>query len=152
HVRRFCCVGADRKPRRVQQVTVRVPASTSNLGPGFDCLGVALSLYNKITVSRGKGGAVSGMVRDAARKFFATTQCKAFEFSCDIRGDIPIARGLGSSVTELHGVLHSLNQVAPTNLTRPYLFTLCAELEGNPDNSEPASFGGFTVAPGLEIQ
>src|SRR4026209_733126 len=88
----------------MQQVTVRVPASTSNLGPGFDCLGVALSLYNKITVSRGKGGAVSGMVRDAARKFFATTQCKAFEFSCDLRGDIPIPRGLGSSVTLRLGV------------------------------------------------
>ncbi len=136
----------------MQQVTVRVPASTSNLGPGFDCLGVALSLYNKITVSRGKGGAVSGMVRDAARKFFATTQCKAFEFSCDIRGDIPIARGLGSSVTVRLGVLHALNQIARTNLTRHDLFTLCAELEGHADNSAPASFGGFTLARGLKMQ
>jgi len=136
----------------VQQVTVRVPASTSNLGPGFDCLGVALSLYNKITVSRGKGGAVSGMVRDAARKFFATTQCKAFEFSCDIRGDIPIARGLGSSVTVRLGVLHALNKIARTNLTRHELFTLCAELEGHSDNAAPASFVGFTLARGLEIQ
>jgi homoserine kinase len=136
----------------VQQVTVRVPASTSNLGPGFDCLGVALSLYNHITVSRGKGGAVSGMVRDAARKFFATTQCKAFAFSCDIRGDIPIARGLGSSVTVRLGVLHALNQIARTNLTRHDLFTLCAELEGHADNSAPASFGGFTLARGLKMQ
>jgi homoserine kinase len=136
----------------VQQVTVRVPASTSNLGPGFDCLGVALSLYNHITVSRGKGGAVSGMVRDAARKFFATTPCKAFAFSCDIRGDIPIARGLGSSVTVRLGVLHALNQIARTNLTRHDLFTLCAELEGHADNSAPASFGGFTLARGLKMQ
>jgi homoserine kinase len=136
----------------VQQVTVHVPASTSNLGPGFDCLGVALSLYNKITVSRGKGGAVTGIVRDAARKFFATTQCKAFEFSCDIRGDIPIARGLGSSVTVRLGVLHALNQIARTNLTRHDLFTLCAELEGHADNSAPASFGGFTLARGLKMQ
>src|SRR5436189_449980 len=136
----------------MQRVTVRVPASTSNLGPGFDCLGVALSLYNKITVSRGKGGAVSGMVRDAARKFFATTQCKVFEFSCDIRGDIPIARGLGSSVTVRLGVLHALNQIARTNLTRHDLFTLCAELEGHADNSAPASFGGFTLARGLKMQ
>ncbi|HJX97670.1 MAG TPA: homoserine kinase [Chthoniobacterales bacterium] len=131
---------------------MRVPASTSNLGPGFDCLGVALSLYNHITVSRGKGGAVSGMVRDAARKFFATTQCKAFAFSCDIRGDIPIARGLGSSVTVRLGVLHALNQIARTNLTRHDLFTLCAELEGHADNSAPASFGGFTLARGLKMQ
>jgi homoserine kinase len=136
----------------VQQVTVCVPASTSNLGPGFDCLGVALSLYNHITVSRGKGGAVSGMVRDAARKFFANTQCKAFAFSCDIRGDIPIARGLGSSVTVRLGVLHALDQIARTNLTRHDLFTLCAELEGHADNSAPASFGGFTLARGLNMQ
>jgi homoserine kinase len=136
----------------VQQVTVRVPASTSNLGPGFDCLGVALSLYNNITVSRGKGAALSGMVRDAARKFFATTRCKAFEFSCDIRGDIPIARGLGSSVTVRLGALHALNKIARTNLTRHDLFTLCAELEGHADNSAPASFGGFTLVRGLEMQ
>jgi homoserine kinase len=136
----------------VQQVTVRVPASTSNLGPGFDCLGVALSLYNHITVSRGKGGAVSGMVRDAARKFFAAAQCKAFSFSCDIRGDIPTARGLGSSVTVRLGVLHALNKIAPSNLTRHDLFALCAELEGHADNSAPASFGGFTLARGLKMQ
>jgi homoserine kinase len=136
----------------VQQVTVRVPASTSNLGPGFDCLGVALSLYNNITVSRGKRGAVSGMIRDAARKFFAAAQCKAFEYSCDIRGDIPIARGLGSSVTVRLGVLHALNKIARTNLTRHELFALCAELEGHSDNAAPASFGGFTVARGLEMQ
>ena len=136
----------------MQQVTVRVPASTSNLGPGFDCLGVALSLYNDITVSRGKRGAVSAMIRDAARKIFAAAQCKAFEFSCDIRGDIPIARGLGSSVTVRLGVLHALNEIVGTNLTRHELFTLCAELEGHSDNAAPASFGGFTLARGLEIQ
>jgi len=136
----------------VQQVTVRVPASTSNLGPGFDCLGVALSLYNNITVSRSKQSAVSGMIRDAARKFFAAARCKAFKSSCDIRGDIPIARGLGSSVTVRLGVLHALNEIAGTNLTRHELFTLCAELEGHPDNAAPASFGGFTLARGLEMQ
>jgi homoserine kinase len=136
----------------VQQVTVRVPASTSNLGPGFDCLGVALSLYNNITISRGKRGAVSGMIREAARKFFATAECKAFEFSCDISGKIPIARGLGSSVTVRLGVLHALNKIARTNLTRHDLFALCAELEGHPDNSAAASFGGFTLARGLEMQ
>ncbi len=136
----------------MQQVTVRVPASTSNLGPGFDCLGVALSLYNNVTVSRGQRGAVNGMIRDTARKFFSAAQCKAFEFSCDIRGDIPIARGLGSSVTVRLGVLHALNKIARTNLTRHELFTLCAELEGHSDNAAPASFGGFTLARGLEMQ
>jgi homoserine kinase len=92
------------------------------------------------------------MIRDGARKFFAAAQCKAFEFSCDIRGDIPIARGLGSSVTVRLGVLHALNKIAGTNLTRHELFTLCAELEGHSDNAAPASVGGFTLARGLEMQ
>lgn len=136
----------------MQQVTVRVPASTSNLGPGFDCLGLALSLYNNVTVKRGEKCANNQMVRDAAAKFFAAAKHKPFEFSCDISGNIPIARGLGSSVTVRLGVLHGLNTIAQTNLSRHDLFALCAELEGHPDNAAPASFGGFTVARGADIQ
>jgi homoserine kinase len=136
----------------MQQVTVRAPASTSNLGPGFDCLGVALSLYNQVTVKSGTAGGDNRMVRDAARKFFAVANCKPFDFSCDIRGNVPIGRGLGSSVTVRLGVLHALNQIARTNLSRDELFKLCAELEGHPDNAAPATFGGFTIARGTDVQ
>src|SRR5947208_11335356 len=136
----------------MQQVTVRAPASTSNLGPGFDCLGVALSLYNQVTVKSGTAGGGNRMVRDAARKFFAVANCKPFDFSCDILGNVPIGRGLGSSVTVRLGVLHALNEIARTNLSRDELFTLCAELEGHPDNAAPASFGGFTIARGTDVQ
>jgi homoserine kinase len=136
----------------MQQVTVRAPASTSNLGPGFDCLGVALSLYNQVTIKSGTAGGSSRMVRDAARKFFAVANCRPFDFSCDIRGNVPIGRGLGSSVTVRLGVLHALNEIARTNLSRDELFKLCAELEGHPDNAAPASFGGFTIARGADVQ
>jgi homoserine kinase len=136
----------------MQQVTVRAPASTSNLGPGFDCLGVALSLYNQVTVKSGTAGGGNRMVRDAARKFFAVANCKPFDFSCDIRGNVPIGRGLGSSVTVRLGVLHALNEIARTNLSRDELFKLCAELEGHPDNAAPATFGGFTIARGTDVQ
>jgi homoserine kinase len=136
----------------MQQVTVRAPASTSNLGPGFDCLGVALSLYNQVTVKSGTAGGGNRMVRNAARKFFAVANCKPFDFSCDIRGNVPIGRGLGSSVTVRLGVLHALNEIARTNLSRDELFKLCAELEGHPDNAAPASFGGFTIARGTDVQ
>src|SRR5437868_4489147 len=54
----------------MQQVTVRVPASTSNLGPGFDCLGVALRVYNHVTLSRVREGRLPAMVRSAANGFF----------------------------------------------------------------------------------
>ena len=136
----------------MQQVTVRAPASTSNLGPGFDSLGVALSLYNQVTVKSGTAGGGNRMVRDAARKFFAVANCKPFDFSCDILGNVPIARGLGSSVTVRLGVLHALNEIARTNLSRDELFKLCAELEGHPDNAAPASFGGFTIARGTDVR
>ena len=136
----------------MQQVTVRAPASTSNLGPGFDCLGVALSLYNKVTLKSGTAGGGNRMVRDAARKFFGLANCTPFDSSCDIRGNVPIGRGLGSSVTVRLGVLHALNEIARTNLSRDELFTLCAELEGHPDNAAPASFGGFTIARGTDVQ
>ena len=131
---------------------VRAPASTSNLGPGFDCLGVALSLYNQVTIKSGTPGDGNRMVREAAGKFFAVANCKRFEFSCDIRGNVPIGRGLGSSVTVRLGVLHALNEIARTNFSRDKLFKLCAELEGHPDNAAPASFGGFTIARGTEVQ
>jgi homoserine kinase len=136
----------------MQQVTVRAPASTSNLGPGFDCLGVALSLYNQITIKSGPAGGSNRMVRDAARKFFAVANCRRFDFSCEIRGNVPIGRGLGSSVTVRLGVLHALNEIARANLSRDELFKLCAELEGHPDNAAPASFGGFTIARGIDVQ
>src|SRR5690349_4411663 len=136
----------------MQQVMVRAPASTSNLGPGFDCLGVALSLYNQVTIKSCSAGGGNRMVREAARKFFAVTNCKRFDFSCNIRGNVPIGRGLGSSVTVRLGVLHALNEIARTNLSRDKLFKLCAELEGHPDNAAPASFGGFTIARGTAVQ
>jgi homoserine kinase len=130
----------------MEAVTVRVPASTSNLGPGFDCLGVALRLYNNVTIARETTRHLDPIVRDAARKFFARTRHKSFAFSCSIDGNIPSARGLGGSVTVRLGVLHGLNELSGRSLDRHQIFELCAELEGHPDNAAPASFGGFTVA------
>jgi len=136
----------------MQLVTVRAPASTSNLGPGFDCLGVALSLYNQVTIKSGPAGGGNRMVREAARMFFTATNCRRFDFSCEIRGNVPIGRGLGSSVTVRLGLLHALNEIAQTNLNRDELFKLCAKLEGHPDNAAPASFGGFTIARGTDVR
>src|SRR3954468_21154450 len=86
-----------RRYQNMQQVTVRVPASTSNLGPGFDCLGLALRIYNEVTVSRGRGPKLAPMIRSAAQAFFKRASFRSFEFSCITTGDIPPSRGLGSS-------------------------------------------------------
>jgi len=136
----------------MQQVTVRVPASTSNLGPGFDCLGVALRIYNDVTVTRGAKVRPPSIARHAADLFFERVGRTPFSFSVSIRGDVPPSRGLGSSVTVRLGILRALNLLTGSRLNRASIFQLCAQLEGHPDNAAPAVFGGFTAARGETVQ
>lgn len=133
--------------RRMNEVRVRVPASTANLGPGFDCLGIALRLYNTTTVRRGRGPAKGDMAEEAAALFFRESGVRRFAFHWEVEGSVPRSRGLGSSVTVRLGVLHGLNALAGKPLSRADLFRLCARLEGHPDNAAAAAFGGFTIAP-----
>jgi homoserine kinase len=135
-----------------QEITVRVPATTSNLGPGFDCLGVALRIYNFVSIAPATAEKPNRMMQQAAAKFFKTVQQAPFPFSCNITGDVPQARGLGSSVTVRLGVLHGLNALLDFPLGRAQIFRLCAELEGHPDNAAPAEFGGFVVARAQQLQ
>jgi homoserine kinase len=135
----------------MNEVTIRVPATSANLGPGYDCLGVALQIYNQVTVQRGGSSSNHPMVSDVADRFFVTAGATRFLFSWRIAGDVPASRGLGSSVTVRLGLLHGLNELAGRPLNRQALFKICAELEGHPDNAAPAAFGGFTVAGGPEI-
>jgi homoserine kinase len=127
-------------------VRVRVPATTANLGPGFDCLGIALQIYNWITVQRESSVHSDGLVDAAAAAFFRRTGGRPFPFRWKITGEVPRSRGLGSSVTVRLGVLHGLNELGGSPLSREEVFQLCAELEGHPDNAAPAAFGGFTIA------
>jgi len=135
---------------RMQQVTVRVPASTSNLGPGFDCLGVALRIYNSVTVTSGRlpEQPHPQIVSQAAGRFFKRARRRVFPFSSSIVEEIPRSRGLGSSATIRLGILLGLNRLSGDPLDRFALFRLCAELEGHPDNAAPTTFGGFTVVVG----
>ena len=136
----------------MEQVTVRVPASTSNLGPGYDCLGIALRIYNEVTLRRGGRGAPAPILREARELFFATAKCPPFNFSCSIAGDVPRSRGLGSSVTVRLGLLHALNALAGEPLRREEIYHLCVQLEGHPDNAAPGQFGGFNVVAGEKRQ
>ncbi|MBA2430915.1 MAG: homoserine kinase [Chthoniobacterales bacterium] len=136
----------------MQQVVVRIPASTSNLGPGFDCLGVALRLYNEVHVQRGGRREMPPMMGEAADLFFDRAALRPFRFHCRASGDVPIARGLGSSVTVRLGLLHGLNELAERPLRRQEIFELCVSLEGHPDNAAPAEWGGFSISRGLQRQ
>ncbi len=144
------------KPRTFK---IRVPASTSNCGPGFDTLGIALNLYNHLTLTLADGGAVEyagdlpdfhpsalQMVRKAAETFFNKAGIAPFGFTFDVEGDVPRARGLGSSVTLRAGILAGLNAAAGEPMTRKQLVSLVSLLEGHPDNAAAAVMGGFCVA------
>jgi len=144
------------KRRQLHRVTVRVPGSTSNCGAGFDTLGLALSIYNDITLTRGdwRGaraaapGDAAGldMADEAARLYFVRAGVEEFGFALRITGDVPMSRGLGSSVTLRAGVVAGLNELAGTRLTKDDLCSLVTQLEGHPDNATPAVIGGFCVA------
>ncbi len=140
--------------------TVRVPASTSNLGPGFDTLGVALKLYNSVQVRPTAGRAVTvvlaaqpgqhdgatAMAAEAARLFFRRARQRAFGVEVTLKSDVPMSRGLGSSATVRLGVIAALNALTRAGLERHQLMELVTELEHHPDNAAPSTFGGFTAA------
>ncbi len=138
---------------------VRVPASTSNCGPGFDTLGIALNLYNRVvvTVRNDEKVRYAGdkpdfhesavhMVEKAADRFFEVSGVARVGFDFDIGGEVPRARGLGSSVTLRGGILAALNAAGGNPLGRKDLVGLVTELEGHPDNAAAAILGGFCVA------
>ncbi len=143
-------------PRRTRSVTLRVPGSTSNCGAGFDTLGLALTVYNEVTLERGDwrgararlpaDAAGLEMADEAARVFFVRAGVEEFGFTFHIEGDVPMSRGLGSSVTLRAGVVAALNELAGAGLTKDDLCSLVTHLEGHPDNATPAVLGGFCVA------
>jgi homoserine kinase len=145
---------AMRKP----SVTVRVPATTSNLGPGFDTLGLALKLHNQVAiretdhpaivrVDKAKDSPVAVSVTcQAADAFFQRAKLKPHGAQVEVKGDVPHAAGLGSSVTVRLGLIYALNELNGRPLSDSAMLDLITELEGHPDNAAPAMFGGFVVS------
>ncbi len=137
-------------------VVVRVPASTSNCGAGFDTLGLALELYNRITVTPAPGALpvperpsdarAQGMVAEAAAAFARAAGRPAPGFRYRIDGDVPVARGLGSSVTVVAGVVAGLNAIHGASLTPRQVVGLVSSVEGHPDNAGAGVLGGFCVS------
>ncbi|MCC6416266.1 MAG: homoserine kinase [Opitutaceae bacterium] len=136
-------------------VTITVPGSTSNCGAGFDTLGMAVNIANRITVARTADAIkpvrpadsrAQAMVEEAAALFFKHTGQRAFGFDYRIDGEVPATRGLGSSVTVRAGILAALDSLSGTGLTKPRLVAWVSELEGHPDNAAAGVLGGFCVA------
>lgn len=144
-----------------RSVTVEVPASSANLGPGFDSLGVALGLYDTITVSVVESGLElsvtgegAGQVPDDASHLVA----KAVEAGLRAGGmgapgvcitchnAIPHSRGLGSSASAAVGGLVAADALMGHILTADHLVQLASEFEGHPDNAAASVLGGVVVS------
>ena len=136
---------------------VTVPASSSNLGPGFDCLGIAWKLYDRIAFEEAGSLFISGCEERfrgpdnlAYRSFSAAFAEKGLPvpgvWIDFLRSDVPVSRGLGSSGVLIAAGAAAANALGGLGLSREELLTLCTRLEGHPDNLAPSLFGGLTAA------
>ncbi len=142
----------------MDRVTVNAPATTANMGPGFDCLGMAFEMWNELTVERGNfhvgiEGEGAGELPEDARNLVVTGVEAAFhraekevpplKYTC--RNRIPQGRGLGSSSAAIVAGLIAGSALAGADLENGDLVTLAADLEGHPDNVASAIYGGCTI-------
>lgn len=145
-------------------LSVRTPASTANLGPGFDALGLALTLYDEVTaevVADGLNISVQGEGSDGVPLDANHLVVRAMNAAFDLLGErpaglrltcvnsIPHGRGLGSSAAAIvSGVVlaRALVDDGPSRLDDRAAYQLASELEGHPDNVAAAMFGGLTIA------
>lgn len=137
---------------------VKVPATTANLGPGFDCLGMALDLWNTIEVKVGSSGfTISGEGSDTLSRGKTNLIYRSIaavydefdnpvpELSIRCENLIPLSRGLGSSSSAIVGGLVAGNELCGRPFDQNKLLELAAQIEGHPDNVTPALLGGCRI-------
>ncbi|MDR1702998.1 MAG: homoserine kinase [Sporomusaceae bacterium] len=154
----------------MKSVKVRVPGTTANCGPGFDTIGIALSVYNELELSllpekgleiiiAGTGAAVlprdeKNIVLEAIGLLFDRL-AKEFHYSprADLPGlrlkmdnQIPLARGLGSSAAAIVAALVAANAISGAKFSQEDILAMATQMEGHPDNVAPAIYGGVTLS------
>ena len=151
------------------KVTAKVPATTANIGPGFDCFGMALPVYNEITIEEtvmpGTGIEISvisnnqdeldimsiptdknNIVYKAVELLYNSIGQTPSELKITIKSDIPIAKGLGSSASVIVGGLLAANELLGRPADEAALLSIATEVEGHPDNVTPAIVGGVVIS------
>ena len=148
-------------PKWPRRVSVEAPASSANLGPGFDALAIALDLWLRVTVTPIDAGAESISVEgegkdeiglDAGNRFLIGLEHGLEEFGLEppvmrieMTNDIPLARGLGSSAAASVAGLLAAEALAGEDLADGRLLALATDIEQHPDNASAAILGGFVV-------
>ena len=152
------------------KVSVRVPATVANIGPGFDCLGMALPIYNIITIEEtvlpGTGVEINvianedvtdelslehipmdenSIIYKAVELLYNSIGQTPSELKITIHTEIPIAKGLGSSAAVIVGGLIAANELLGHPADEQALLSIATEVEGHPDNVTPAIVGGLVL-------
>ena len=153
------------------KICVKVPATTANIGHGFDCLGMALPIYNTITIEEtvlpGTGVEINiiaendlidemslehvpmdenSIVYKAVELLYNSIGQTPSELKINIHSNIPIARGLGSSASVIVGAIVAANELLGKPADEAALLSIACELEGHPDNVTPAIVGGLVIS------
>lgn len=157
------------------KVSVKVPATTANLGPGFDCMGMALPIYNMVTIEEtvlpGTGIEINVISEDdkadelslehipmdensiiykAVELLYNSIGQTPSELKITIHTQIPVARGLGSSASVIVGGLLAANELLGRPADEAALLSIATEVEGHPDNVTPAIVGGLVITSSEE--
>lgn len=153
------------------KVSVKVPATSANLGPGFDCLGLALPIYNTVTIDEtvlpGTGVEINILSQDenfddliidhiprdensvvykAVELLYNSIGQTPSELKINIQTSIPVTRGLGSSAAVIVGALVAANHLLGNPADESALLSIATEIEGHPDNVTPAIVGGLVLS------
>ncbi len=140
-----------------------IPASTSNIGPGFDCLGMALSIYNKLRIHyeskkeyfhinwTGKYSyLINKKIEDRFKKFiiefFEKEKATLPPLNIEFEVNIPLFRGLGSSATAIIGAYYIVKNTLALNINKDDILSILYPYEGHPDNLTPSLLGGMTIS------
>ena len=139
---------------------ISVPATSANLGPGFDTLGLAISLHNQVVIKPSKfhsvslrgEGAKNPILKDnnmfiaIFNDFYQNLSSKKRHFRFEFSNEIPLSRGLGSSSAVIVSAIASAYAIEGIEISKDKLLNLALAYENHPDNITPAVMGGFNVA------
>ncbi|MBR6072033.1 MAG: homoserine kinase [Acholeplasmatales bacterium] len=136
---------------------IKVEATSANLCVGFDTLGMALDIYNEFTFEKADDFGFKGflpryltithnLVYDSYIEFFKYINKEPIPVLIGFNGDIPVSRGMGSSSSLIVAGVFGANYISGANLSKDELFSLCANIEGHPDNVAPAIYGNVVAS------
>lgn len=138
-------------------VNIRIPATSANMGPGFDCLGIALNLYNNYSIEEIEKELIiegcekeyankENLVYKAMKKTFEILSYKPKGIKINMDCSIPISRGLGSSAACILGGVIGASKISGVDLNKNEILEIATAMEGHPDNIAPALLGGMAVS------